>query len=79
MSSSYDNNSFKPKSAFEGWVKASIEDLCNRLADFKKDNNEKWGNHLHHHEILEGRILKWGIVLTSLATFLGWLIGKHGI
>lgn len=68
---------FKPETSFEGWLKAKIENLEDALAEFKDESCKKWENHLHHHEILEGRILKWGIILSSLTAFVGWVVGKQ--
>ncbi len=56
-------NSFKPQTAFEGWIKRAIDEL-----------DEKFNNHLKHHEVLEARLIKWGIALTSISAFIGWLL-----
>ena len=56
---------FEPSTPFEGWLKAEVDSLRRDFA-----------NHLKHHEKLEERLLKWGVLICGISLFIGWV--AHG-
>ena len=68
------DSDFSPSTAFEGWIKKAIEELERRIGEHSKTADERWANHLFHHEKLENSLIKYGILLSGLSLFLGWVI-----
>lgn len=64
------SDEFIPLTAFEGWIKKAIEEIEKDLIEQRSN----WTNHLRHHEILESRLIVWGVALVGISSFIGWII-----
>lgn len=65
---------FEPKTAFEGWVFKAITNLEEEVSEHQLEAKSRWNNHLKHHQRLEARLIYWGITLSGLSTFVGWML-----